>query len=200
MARPAQFDRKEALTAAMNAIWKDGFEQSSVKTLSELLGITRSSFYNAFESREALFREALPEYAAQSPDAALHAELTGPVRPLLTAVFRDICRARAADPEGRGCMVVNTVCELCPDTEGLGAELAEIVLGSAERLESLLTIAREGGEIPKGSNVHALALALQNLMIGLNVLCKVVRSEEELWLLTRTTLEGLGLLAEEGNA
>ena len=200
MARPAQFDRKEAVSAAMNAIWRNGFSQSSVKTLSELLGITRSSFYNAFESREALLREALSEYAAQSPDAVLHAEVTGLVRPLLTAVFRDICRVRASDPEGRGCLVINTVCELCPDTEGLGAELAELVLGSAERLETLLKIARDGGEIPKGADVHALALALQNLMIGLNVLCKVVRSEEELWLLTCTTLDGLGLLAGNGQA
>lgn len=200
MARPAKFDRKEALTAAMNAVWKDGFERSSVKTLSEQLGITRSSFYNAFGSREALFREAVPEYAAQSPDASLYNDIRAPVLPLINTVFRDICRARAADPDARGCMIINTVCELSPSTDGLGAELAEVVLGSVDRLESLLNLARDGGEIAGSADVHALALALQNLMIGLNILCKVVRSEDELWLLTRTTLGGLGLYVQAKDA
>lgn len=74
--------------------------------------------------------------------------------------------------------------------------LAELAKGSAVRLQELLAIAQAQNEIPPDANVRALALALQNLMIGLNVLSKVVRSEEELWLLTQTTLKGLGLLSE----
>lgn len=200
MARPAKFDRREALAATMNAIWENGFELSSVKTLSELVGITRSSFYNAFGSREGLMREAILEYAAHSPDAPLYGCEAVGVLPLLNAVFRDICRVRAGDPKGRGCLIVNTVCELCPDTQGLGAKLAELVVGSVTNLERLLELARTGDEISRESDVHALALALQNLMLGLNVLCKVVRREDELWLLTRTTLEGLDLYREPANA
>jgi TetR/AcrR family transcriptional repressor of nem operon len=78
--------------------------------------------------------------------------------------------------------------------------LAEVVLGSAARFDRLLEIAKGGGEIPAEVNTHATALALQNLMVGLNVLCKVVRSEDELWLLARTTLKGLGLLWEANGA
>lgn len=200
MARPAKFDRNEALRAAMDAIWKNGFEQSSIKTLSELLGITRSSFYNAFESREALLREVIPQYSSRSPDAPLYQREVAQVLPLLNAVFRDICRVRACDPDGKGCLIVNSVCELCPAMEGLGGELANLVLGSAANLERLLKLARSGGEIAGDADVHALGLALQNLMIGLNVMCKVVRNEDELWLLTRTTLEGLNLYRESANA
>ncbi len=193
MVRPTKFDRTEALNTATEAFWKNGFEQSSVKNLSELLGMTRSSFYNAFGSRDALFSETIPEYAAQSPDAPLYKEMQTDVLPLITSVFQDICRARAQDPDARGCMIVNTVCEICPASEGLGIELAERILGSAAHLEHLLSLAQERGELSDGANVHALALVLQNLMIGINVLCKVIRDENELWLLTRTTLEGLGL-------
>ena len=182
----------------MNAIWKDGFEQSSVKNLSELLGMTRSSFYNAFGSREALFRETIPEYAAQAPDAPLYVDTPVDVPTLLTLVFRDLCHARAADPEGRGCMIINTVSELCPDSEGLGAELTELLLGSGQRLQSLLQAARDNGDLPASADPHALALAVQNLQVGINVFCKVVRSEDELWLLARTTLEGLGLYRDPG--
>lgn len=200
MARPSKFDRDDALNRAMDAIWKDGFEQSSVKALSGLLGITRSSFYNAFGSREALFREALPGYAEMSPGAPLYRQIEPPVLPVVTQAFHDICRARADDPDGRGCMIINTVCELCPDTEGLGAVLAADVLGSAARMEALMAMARDNGEIPETADPHALGLALQNLMVGLNVFSKVVRDGDELWLLTRTTLEGLGLYREPDSA
>lgn len=201
MARPAKFDRNEALVSAMHAIWEDGFEHSSIKALSERLGITRSSFYNAFGSREDLFRECLTHYFGQSPDAPLHEGFDGPVLHVITSVFRNICKVRAADPRRRGCLVVNTVCELSGgQSEELSTEVSDIVIGSARHLESILMLAREGGEIPEDSDVHALALSLQNLMIGLNVLCKALPDEQELWLLTRTTLGGLGLLDESMNA
>ncbi|KPH83146.1 TetR/AcrR family transcriptional regulator, partial [Bosea vaviloviae] len=68
--RPSQFDRDAALEAALMAFWRDGYQANSVKALSERLGITRSSFYNAFESREAMFMEALERYLERSPDRA----------------------------------------------------------------------------------------------------------------------------------
>lgn len=193
MVRPTKFDRTEALNTATEAFWKNGFEQSSVKNLSELLGMTRSSFYNAFGSREALFSELMPAYAAESPAARLYDDMPAEILPVITRVFRDICHVRATDPDARGCMIVNTVCEVCPATEGLGFELAEQILGSAEHLEHLLGQAQTHGELAADANIRGIALALQNLMIGINVLSKVVREEEELWLLTRTTLEGLGI-------
>ena len=71
MARRLEFDREKAVEIAMNQFWKNGFEASSVKSLSQAFGITRSSFYNAFGSHEALFEEALALYFEQSPDQAL---------------------------------------------------------------------------------------------------------------------------------
>jgi TetR/AcrR family transcriptional repressor of nem operon len=184
----------------MHAIWSDGYEQASVKALSELLGISRSSFYNAFVSREAMFAEIVKRYAALSPDAPLQHAVTGPILPLLTTVFRSICRVRGADREARGCMIVNAVVDLCPSKDQPGRMLQHLVLGSARRIESLLETAKTRGELPTSADPHALALAVQTLMIGLNVICKVVRDEEQLWLLTQTTLNGLGLLAEGRHA
>lgn len=194
MARPRKFDRNEALDIATEIIRTGGYEQASVKTLSEHLGISRSSFYNAFGSREELFSEIIGRYAPVAPDAPLYAPVAGPVLPLIENVLRNICRTRANDPGGKGCIIVNAVCELCPSTEGPAPMLGSMATGSTRRLEGLLEIARNQGEIAGDADVHALALALQNLMIGLNVLSKVVRTEDELWLLTRTTLKGLGLL------
>ena len=197
MARPSKFNRDEAVEFVMNEIWRNGYEASSVKALSEKLGITRSSFYNAFGSREELFREALVLYFGQSPDKALATATPGiPVKKLLTSTFRQACRTRAADPEGRGCMAINSVTELCNVHEDLGPLLTKAVLGSISRIEQLLTWAVAQGEIDADIDLHAKALALQNLLIGLNVMCKVVSDEDELWTTAKTTLAGLDLYEE----
>jgi len=196
MGRPAKFDRDRAVEIVMNEIWKNGFAACSVKAISEKLGITRSSFYNAFGSRAGLFEEALERYFAQSPDRVLsRVDNETRVIPLLVRMFRGLCRARAGDPEGRGCMAVNGVAELVGVNDSLGPVLERAVLGSLERLEHLLRRAAANGEIEDRGDLRDKALALQNLLIGLNVMGKVVRSEEDLWLAARQTLTGLGLYA-----
>lgn len=195
MARPMKFDREEAIRSATEAIRSDGYEHSSVKALSERLGISRSSFYNAFGTREALFAEVIDRYAPTAPDAPLYGAANGPILPLIERVVRAICRVRTEDAGGKGCIIVNSIAELCPAPEGPGLLLADLAACSTRRLEELLTMARDADEIAADANIHALALALQNLMIGLNVISKVVHSEAELWLLAETTLKGLGLMA-----
>lgn len=197
MARPAKFDRRGAVEFVMNELWRNGFGACSVKSISEKLGITRSSFYNAFGSRENLFLEALDLYFSKSPDKAL-ADISEDTNVLqaLTRFFREVCRARAADPDARGCMAVNCVAELVGADETLGPVLEEAVINSLERFENLLRQARKAGEIETDTDLKGKALALQNLLIGLNVMAKVVRSENDLWTAAKQTLEGLELFRE----
>ena len=197
MGRPAKFNRQAAIETVMNEIWRHGFEACSVKSISEKLGITRSSFYNAFESREALFIEALEWYFSGSPDRVLSTiDRDTHILKVLTKMFKDVCRARASDPEARGCMVVNCVAELVGTDKTLGPVLEKAILGSLDRLESLLHQAAENGEIENKGDLREKALALQNLLIGLNVMAKVVHSESDLWAAASQTLKGLGLYKE----
>ncbi len=197
MGRPSKFNRDDAIEAAMNHIWQNGYGASSVKLLSEKLGITRSSFYNAFESRQRLYRDALDVYLLQSPDIALaEAEPGVPVRRLFTATFRAACKARAGDKLGRGCMLINGVAELCNEHGDLGPVMEGLVMGSLARIEQLLEWGVEQGEIDPGKDLPGLALALQNLLMGLNIMCKVVRDERGLWSAAKTTLKGLDMYEE----
>jgi len=197
MGRTAKFDREAAVEICMNEIWRNGFEACSVKAISEKLGITRSSFYNAFDSREALFLEVLAHYFAQTPDRVLGD--VGPqtnVRRLLTDFYKDVCRTRAADPDARGCLAVNCVSELVGVDEALGPVLKDAIRFSIDRLESILKTAAANGQIEDNGDLSAKALALQNLMIGLNVLSKVVHTENEMLAVAEQTLRGLGLYSE----
>ena len=199
MARPSKFDANDAIREAMEAYWAKGYEANSVKSLSEMLGITRSSFYNAFGTREELFVRALEVYCEEAPDRAL---MESPhrmgVRRLITGFFRTVCQVRASDPAARGCLVVNAIAELCQQHSTLGPMLEKAVFSSLERIETLVDYGVKTGELDPELDVHGTALAVQNLMIGVNLLAKVVREESELALTTDTTLKGLGLFDPAG--
>ncbi len=200
MGRAAKFDREAAVEICMHEIWRNGFEACSVKALSEKLGITRSSFYNAFGSREALFLEVLALYFTQTPDRVLgDVDTKTPVRRLLTDFFKDVCRTRATDPDAKGCLAVNCISELVGVDETLGPVLENTVRASIDRLEAVLETAAANGEIENDGHLREKALALQNLIIGLSVLSRVVRSEKELFSVAKQTLTGLGLYDEQSS-
>lgn len=197
MGRARQFDRNVAVDWVMNEIWRVGFEACSVKAISENLGITRSSFYNTFESREALFIEVLQRYFEGSPDRML-AGFAESKRPLvlLCKVFKEACRVRANDPEHRGCLAVNSVSELVGVNDILSPPLEKAIMQSIKRFESLLTHSMNLGELSPTSNILQLALAIQNLLVGLNTMSKVVKSEQQLWATAEITLRALGVYRE----
>jgi len=197
MGRTAKFDRQEALEICMQNIWRNGYEACSVKAISEKLGITRSSFYNAFGSREALFFEVLERYFAQTPDRVLDdVKATTPIKRLLTDFFKDVCKNRTSDPEARGCLAVNCVAELVGADDELGPVMEDAVLNSLKRFKHLLELAASQGELVDDGQLHQKALSLQNLVMGLSIMAKVIRSQRELEAVVMHTLKGLELYEE----
>jgi TetR/AcrR family transcriptional repressor of nem operon len=194
MARPSKFNREDAVETVMNEMWRNGFAASSVKALSETLGISRSSFYNAFGSREDLFKEALKIYFQGSPDRVLGmppGDKT--IKQLISSMLYDACKVRLADPQGRGCLAINSVAELCNTHDELGPYMKNVLSGARSTMEGLLATAVERGELDVATDIHEKTLALQNLLVGLNVMCKVVDDKDDLWSIAKTTLMGLDL-------
>src|ERR1700721_1589703 len=60
--RPAVFCRDGALREAMNLFWERGYEGTSFDDLISAMGISASSFYNSFGSKEALYCDATRSY------------------------------------------------------------------------------------------------------------------------------------------
>ena len=197
MGRPMKFDKDKALETAMHELWRSGYEASSVKALSEKLGITRASFYNAFGSREEMFRQALQKYGCQIPGRMLYeADEDTPLRPVLSRMFRRICDDRGSDPEARGCMAVNSIAELGSDHPDLACHLSELAGIDRARLKTLINWAVARGELRTETDIDALALSVQNLMFGINLQSKLTPDPDALWASARLALRSLDLLDE----
>src|ERR1700679_734699 len=67
MARPSSHDvRERLLEAGVRTFSKSGFNGCSVQDITDAAGVPKGSFYNHFESKEALGAAALEYYWAQA--------------------------------------------------------------------------------------------------------------------------------------
>lgn len=100
--RTREFDIDEALDAAIELLWRQGYAGTSVRQLCEAMGIQPGSFYAAFESKDACFRRALARYT----EVQLPRLNAGPAA--IRAWFRLIT---ATSRRGKGCLLVNSAVE-----------------------------------------------------------------------------------------
>lgn len=67
--RPKSFDREAALARALDLFLEKNYPDTSLSELLVRMDIARQSFYDTFESKEALFLEAFQRYEAEAMQA-----------------------------------------------------------------------------------------------------------------------------------
>lgn len=104
--RPRAFDRETALAGAMLVFWRKGFHATSLRDLSEALGIGMPSLYSAFGNKEALYVEAVALYM-KITETQLWTKMDGlPARDGISAAIRATAHELASDANHPiGCMV-----------------------------------------------------------------------------------------------
>lgn len=194
MARPMKFDPDKAIEAAMCLIWRNGYEASSVKAISAELGITRSSYYNTFGSRDRLFALALEHYFTVVPEQVLFTPKAEQDFPrMLTRLMREVCHARTTKFAGLGCLAANSIAELLPSDSDAAQTVREATEAMLARISELVAGALSRGEVPNDTDIEATAMAIHAMIMGINLQSKVITDEERLWASARETLTGLGL-------
>ena len=172
--RPRAFDVPAVIDAAQDAFAEHGPELTSIVDLEERTGIDRSSLYNTFGSKQALFEAALQSYLEEGIEARLH-ELRQPNAHLSTvaAFFIAMAQGFRANPEQaeRGCMLVNAVAELgAQDSRTAPAVAYRDTLRSAF-LTALRQAAVRGEIDPK--RLQARTKLLASLTMGLFVTARI---------------------------
>lgn len=195
--RPAKFHRDAAIDAAMQLLWEQGFSSVTVRDLAHAMGIQRSSFYNSFGRPEDVFKEALERYAHQAPDAPLDTYQPGqPALPLLVGVLKQVCRERAADAKGRGCLACNSIAELVGHHDTLGPLLENAWARRTASLTVLLREAESRQEIQQLGDAEVAAEGIAVFLLGLNTASKMTRREDRLWALCEDYLRRLKVAEE----
>jgi TetR/AcrR family transcriptional repressor of nem operon len=170
--RPKEFEHDEIVEAAMQVFWQLGYCATSIQHLVDGTKLSRSSLYNAFESKHGLYEHALRRYHDLTAANIVLLQEPGSVKGLIQQLLMRIVNDELGDAGQRGCLVANASLELAGQDE----VIAELVSGNFLRLEKALERAlirgQAEGEIALHKNPRALARFIVNTIQGLRVLSK----------------------------
>ncbi|HWV75764.1 MAG TPA: TetR/AcrR family transcriptional regulator [Isoptericola sp.] len=112
MGRAQGFETEQAVRAAREVFWRDGYAEASVPALERATGLNRSSIYHAFGSKRGLFDAAVQSYLDEVVRPRLRPLVADDVAPGALVEYLTGLRAalaRADEVQGTsGCLLVNT--------------------------------------------------------------------------------------------
>ncbi len=187
MARPRTFNELAVLDAAASLFRRLGYAATSTERMCEATGLRRSSLYNAFDSKEELFFQALERYVAATGEAqasALEESSTlglDRVRTLLSAILAEEIEAAAAG-HAAGCMIL--VARSTPDLTTRDPRIAPLLDSALDRelelLRHAVRIGRQDGSIRADVRPHDAAQLIVTIISGLRATAQAGASPDEL--------------------
>lgn len=180
--RPRGFDRDAALDAAMMAFWEHGYEGSSIDVLrSAMGGISSASFYAAYESKEALFREALSRYLDSHGQvlAPLHDIRLSP-RERIERTLRASARMQTDTRHPLGCMITLSAMVGSPQTDEIRKATAATRFANRQMIDHTVRAAVADGSLRKDAADTGLPVLLDVTLNGIALVARDGVNEEML--------------------
>ena len=184
MARPVEFDEKQALTSAMEVFRRRGFEGVSIKTLENDTGVSAGSLYNSFGNKDQMFVRAIDHYNECVVAVRIHDHLEShDPRAGLLSMFVSLLD----EPGGgsAGCLLTNSAIDLAgesgPAKDGVSNGFGLLRAGFEAALRQIGTVA---------DPQHG-ALKLLVLYQGLLVLIRHGHSKQELRAVIQTEISSI---------
>lgn len=173
-----------ALDAAIECFRRRGYEATSIRDLTDCMGIGPTSLYNTFGDKRALFIKALERYVDCSVRARLaRLESSLPPKQAVRALIEDVVDRSLTDRTRGGCLLINSALEIAPHDPQVGAEIAKR-LGEIEGFfRRSISAGQSSGTISRKLSPSDFARLLLGVLLGIRVLA---RSKPE-----RTLLEGV---------
>ena len=169
--RPRKFDRDDALAAAMVLFWKHGFEGTSLERLRETMGrLSSASFYAAFTSKEALYREVLARYLGTHGrvlEALRDANLTP--RERIEQALRRSVRMQTDASHPSGCMITLSATIGSAELDGLRVLTATERAANRDALGACVRAGIEIGELRPDADAAGLVALFEGLLVGFSI-------------------------------
>jgi AcrR family transcriptional regulator len=169
--RPAVFDRGRALQEAMKLFWERGYEGTSFDELISAMGISASSFYNSFGSKEALYCEATQtylEWAGQWFFAILNDPSTD-TKTAFALLFAATAEEFTRGDHPLGCMISLAGTHCPPGMKGIRDMMAEHRAFSESAMAARIRKGVADGDVPEDTDCDMLAAFYSSVARGLAV-------------------------------
>ena len=164
------FDREQALKDAMEVFWTRGYDGASLEDLQKAMGgISPPSFYAAFGSKEALFREVVTRYRTSMGERVLKALMAPMVRDGIEGMMRAAIETFLENPKAPGCVIVLSAINNTRTSQEVHAFLRNMRCEGNEMIKARLAEAVKAGELPSGLKLDEIADFYTTFMHGLAI-------------------------------
>ncbi len=167
--RPREFDLDDALDAAIEVFWRQGYEGTTLDDLTAAMGISRPSLYAAFGDKEATFKRAVERYTVVDMDY-VNAALAQPTARAVAERFV-YSNVRAITNPGRpaGCLSIQGGLSGSKTDRRVVEFLNASRAASEDRFAQRFRRAVAEGDLAAGEDPAELAKYLNTITSGLAV-------------------------------
>ena len=169
--RPREFETQAAVDQAMLLFWEHGYEATSLAQLKTAMGgLSTASFYAAFGSKQALFRQVVRRYLDSYGRVTM--PLRDPARAARAAVeatLRDSARMQTGDGHPLGCLIVLSAIACSIESRPIREMLAAERRRNRAGLLACIARAVAAGELRDRTDTTALATLFESVLVGLSI-------------------------------
>ncbi|TNM56831.1 TetR/AcrR family transcriptional regulator [Brevibacterium sediminis] len=181
MGRKKSFDEQSVIDAAIAVFSEHGYAGTDVGLVCERANIGRSSFYNTFDSLDAVFLRALRDYTATG--IPLREELERSLEPapvLLMHRLRGELKKQCDDENRTGCLSANTAAELGREVDAVCSILDPDRNAWLDTYSGIIERGQTAGHILADIDPRIHAPLIHSVLAGLRIAARVMTTEDVL--------------------
>jgi AcrR family transcriptional regulator len=194
MSGKRQFDYDEAMTAAARLFWAKGYANTSLRGLLGAMKIGEGSFYNAFRSKQHLYRLCLQHYHEQLTRKRWEVFAGEPsvrkaIRLFYAAVLDDLDDPKVPNV----CLMAASLSSDVLSSRKLRTYVLREMKTMQQMLETRLEQAKASGELRASFDCAVAAQIIVTYLQGFYRVVRVLHDRRQMEQQIETLLLGLGL-------
>ncbi|WP_299496690.1 TetR/AcrR family transcriptional regulator [uncultured Shewanella sp.] len=182
MGKQRQFNENNVLNQITECFWEHGYGATKVDKLAALTGLTKTSLYNAFGNKEAIFLKSLDYYLSNTYGDIIdqldtRKSMTDNLDFLLKKIFLEIDIKQL----NKGCMMTNSILELASNELILYAETTRRFQLIQNTIYAFFDEYVSNGRLATSMNTQEISEVFSVFFQGLRVKSRVEKSPEALY-------------------
>lgn len=180
MGRHREFKKEDVVEKAMMAFWKDGWRDTTPQGLVAVTGLSRSSLYATFGSKQGLFLAALDLYVEQQQSFLSQFLADGTLRDGLERLYALMVENMRPGGGGMTCLVASSLLEVSAEDEETVDRVATGRARIREAFVERFQRAIDEGELDGTRPASELAQFISTVNDGIQIAARAKASKEEL--------------------